>query len=299
MNMAELQSRKASALMSPLTGSDSMPPRTVGGKKMCTEVNELIKPNERLTSLERLEIYSRSYWFHILDGVYEDFPGLAAVLGQRAFHRLARAYLTECPSQSFTMRNLGSRLAVWLEAHPRFGRPVLDLAVDMARLEWAHIEAFDGPERKPLGPEDLLERGPDVKLALQPHLTLLALHYPVDDFRIEAAGFPPDGHGATSNAVGHHKLRNFARFRRNKPEPVYLAVHRRQASVYYRRMDRGEFLVLEGLRAGKPIAEALESALSDVSNFIAREESAATVERWFAGWSELGWFYVADEACGA
>jgi hypothetical protein len=293
MNLAELQSRVASALMCPLTGSDSMAPRTVGGKKMCTEVSELIKPNDRLTSLERLEIYSRSYWSRILDGLYDDFPGLAAVLGQRAFHRLARAYLTECPSQSYTMRNLGSRLPAWLEAHPNFSGPVLDLAVDMARLEWAHIEAFDSTESKPLGPEDLLERGPDVKLALQPHLTLLALRYPVDDFRIEAARFPYDSHGATSNAVGHHKLRTFARFRRNKPEPVYLAVHRWQDSVYYRRMDRGEFLVLEGLRAGKPIPEALESALSDVSNFIAQEESAATVERWFAGWSELGWFCVA------
>jgi hypothetical protein len=114
MNLAELQSRVASALMSPLTGADSMAPRTGGGKKMRTEVNELIKPNDRLTSLERLEIYSRSYWFRILDGLLDDFPGLAAVLGQRAFHRLARAYLTECPSQSYTMRNLGSRLPAWL-----------------------------------------------------------------------------------------------------------------------------------------------------------------------------------------
>ena len=73
---------------------------------MRTEVNELIKPNDWLTSLERLEIYSRSYWFRILDGLYEDFPGLAAVLGQRAFHRLARAYL---PSA----RRSHTRCATW------------------------------------------------------------------------------------------------------------------------------------------------------------------------------------------
>src|SRR6202035_1734498 len=127
-----------------------------------------------------------------------DFPGLAAVLGPRAFQRLARAYLTECPSQSYTMRNLGSRLAVWLEAHPRFGRPVLDLAVDMARLEWAHIEAFDGPERKPPGPEDLLEPGPDLRVGLQPHLALLELRYPVDDLRIEANQWT-DEHDSASN----------------------------------------------------------------------------------------------------
>ena len=33
--------------------------------------------------------------------------GLRAVLGQRAFHRLSRAYVAECPSRSFTLRNLG------------------------------------------------------------------------------------------------------------------------------------------------------------------------------------------------
>jgi hypothetical protein len=290
MNLAELQSRMASAIMSPLTGSDSLAPRTVGGTKMRAEVNALIKPNFRLTSLERLEIYSRSYWFRILDGLYDDFPGVVAVLGQRAFHRLARAFLTECPSQSYTMRNLGSRLPAWLEVHPGFAKPVLELAIDMARLEWAHIEAFDGPARKPLGPEDLLEPGPHLKLALQPHLTLLALRYPVDDFRIAVAHFSSEDHAATSNAVGCYKRRTISRrFRRARPEPVHVAVHRKGNEVYYRRLDRGEFVVLEGLRAGKSIAEMIESAFCD---------DAAAVERWFAGWSELGWLCVAEEAFG-
>ena len=44
--------------------------------------SELIKPNDRLTSFERLEIYNRQYWFRILSGFAEDFPGLRAVSGQ-------------------------------------------------------------------------------------------------------------------------------------------------------------------------------------------------------------------------
>jgi hypothetical protein len=294
MNLAELQSRVAAAVMNPLTGLGSVAPRTVGGKNMRAEVNELIKPNAQLTSFERLEIYSRSYWFRILDGLYDDFPGLVAVVGQRAFHRLARAYLTECPSQSYTMRNLGSRLPAWLEAHAGFAKPVLDLAVDMARLEWAHIEAFDGPARRPLGPEDLLEPCPNLKLTLQPYLTLLALRYPVDDFRIAVADISSEDHAAASNAVGSCKRRTLARrFRRARPEPVHLAVHRKENEVYYRRLDRGEFVALEGLRGGKSIGEAIERALSDGASSIVHEELGATVEKWFASWSELGWFCVA------
>ena len=91
--------------------------RSGGGMKSRPE---FIKPNNRLTSLERLEIYSRSYWFRALDSLYDDFPGLRAVLGERAFHRLSRAYLADCPSRSFTLRNLGERLAGWLQRNPQY-----------------------------------------------------------------------------------------------------------------------------------------------------------------------------------
>ncbi len=107
------------------------------------------------------------------------------MLGDRAFDRLSRAYLTDCPSQSFTLRNLGSRLEDWLTRHPEFAGKNLALALDMIRLEWAHIEAFDNAERKALGPEDLLELGPELAIALQPHIGLLELQYPVDELRIK------------------------------------------------------------------------------------------------------------------
>jgi hypothetical protein len=287
MTLAELQSRVAAALMSPLTGSDSIAPRSADGKKMRAEADELIKPNGRMTSLERLEIYSRSYWFRLLDALYDDFPGLAAVLGSRAFYRCVRAYLAACPSQSFTMRDLGSRLPTWLEAHPQFAGAAPALAVDMARLEWAHVVAYDGPEARPLGPEGLLEPGPELKLTLQPHLTLLSLRYPVDDFRIEATR----SRGAASNAVGDYQRRSPGpRFRRTRSQPVYVAVYRRDCSVYYRRLDREEFLVLEALRAGQPIGEALE---------VCSEDLGPKVEQWFAAWSELGWLCALEETTNA
>ena len=43
---------------------------------------EFIKPNDRLSSFERLEIYNRQYWFRLLDCLYEDYPGLLSVLGK-------------------------------------------------------------------------------------------------------------------------------------------------------------------------------------------------------------------------
>src|SRR5580658_11114929 len=173
MNLLELQRRFAGAVMSPLKASVS------------AQANELVKPNERLTSTERLNIYHRQYWYRILDSFSEDFPGLRAMLGERAFERLAKAYLTDCPSQAFTLRNLGSRLDRWLTEHPQFAGQKVGLALDMIRLEWAHIEAFDSAERKALGPEDLIELGPEMAIALQPYIRLLELQYPVDKLRVK------------------------------------------------------------------------------------------------------------------
>src|SRR5207302_10057461 len=108
------------------------------------------KPDDRLSSVERLEIYNRQYWFRLKDSFQEDYPGLRAILGDRRFERLAVEYLTRFPSESFTLRNLGRRLVAFLEAEPRWTGPRHQLALDMARLEWAHIEAFDNEARPPL-----------------------------------------------------------------------------------------------------------------------------------------------------
>jgi hypothetical protein len=278
MTLLEVQRRMAHAILQPLTGSDRIAPKTDA---------VFIKPNDRLTAVERLEIYSRSYWFRVLDSLYDDFPGLRAVLGQRAFHRLSRAYLAECPSRSFTLRNLGSRLEDWLQRNPRNAGKSHALALDMVRLEWAHIEAFDNAAEKVLGPEDLLELGPGFRAGLQPYIRLLALQYPVDDLRIQV-NRASDERGAASNAALKQKHRELTgRVGRLKPEQIFLAVHQRNFMVYYRRIEAEEYRLLSALRDGQPIGKAIRRALEDTS--ASREEQQALLERWFAVWAELEW----------
>ena len=144
-----------------------------------------MKPNDRLTSFERLEIYNRMYWFRVLDSLYEDCPGLRAVLGDRRFMRLAEAYLQKYPSRSFTLRNLPARLEKFIGEEPRWTRPHTALCRDLARFEWAQVEVYDGAALPLFTVEHL--RGADpvkLKLSLQPYLQLLEVGYPVDDFMI-------------------------------------------------------------------------------------------------------------------
>jgi hypothetical protein len=290
MDLATLQRRMGSAIMAPLTRYDEISTEWRG------DADELVRPNDRLTPLERLEIYSRSYWFRILDCFRDDFPGLDAAIGVRAFDKLARAYLSDRPSQSFTLRNLGEGLEAWLRANPTYAGKHFDLAIDMIHLEWAHIEAFDGPERKPLGPEDLLEPGPDLRVGLQPHISLLEAGYPVDDLRIEANRWVEERDNA-SNAPSNYvveraRRRPGQRYRRLKPRRIYLAVYRAEESVYYRRLDPGEFQLLDALKRGNTVEQAAE-ALAAVTPEAEIDELGSSVQGWFAEWARLGWLSAA------
>src|ERR1700676_5788960 len=133
----------ARAVMQPLTSSERMQRTAPDGKSMRAYASRFIKPNDRLTSFERLEIYNRQYWFRLLSSMIEDFPGLRAVLGDRRFDAMCKAYLVDCPSRSFTLRNLGAQLESWLRKHPRWAGSTQPLEVRMKRLECWLLEAFD------------------------------------------------------------------------------------------------------------------------------------------------------------
>ena len=279
MKLMELQRRMAADLMRPLTSRDNLSPKTKAG--------DYITANDRLTARERLEIYSRSYWYRILDSLYDDYPGLCAIIGDDSFHKLSRAYLAAHPSQSFTMRNLGHALESWLRGRRQYTGGQHALAMEMVRLEWAHIEAFDGPSARPLEPEDLLELGPDLRMSLQPYLSLLELHYPVDDLRISVSRHC-DLHGTASNAVTAPKHRVTRRKTAHRAKAaIYVAVHRYDQQVYYRRLEPEAYRILVSLRRGDSIGAAIENGFQGSS--LSAEDYQAGIANWFAIWAELGW----------
>jgi hypothetical protein len=248
---------------------------------------EIIKPNDRLTSFERLEIYNRQYWFRVLGALSEDFEGLRLIIGDRAFEKVSITYLQDCPSRSFTLRNLGSRLESWLRSHTEFVKGVEEIAIDMVRLEWAEIESFDEAAKPKLTEADLATLGPDPQFSLQPHLRLLDLHHPVDQIllRIRREQRVID---IASNAVADRPPRR-RRPRRSlpKPEKTYLAVHRADNSVYFKRLDVEAFAILSDLRDGKRLSDAVERVDWRKTS---GEQAAKHIQAWFALWSSLGWF---------
>ncbi|HEV2960357.1 MAG TPA: putative DNA-binding domain-containing protein [Candidatus Angelobacter sp.] len=291
MDLAEIQKVVLGVIQQPLTPSEGMRKRTLDGRPVKKIVDQVIKPNDRLSAFERLEIYNRVYWFRLLSSFMEDFPGLRAILGDRAFEKLATAYLYELPSESFTLRNLGSRLEAWLRKNPKYTPKSPRLALDMVRLEWADIDVFDQGELPKLTAEDLSRLGEDPVFHFQPYIRLLDLAYPVDDLLLEIRRLEEAQEADIASNVVVERTHEFRgkRWPVPKREKIFLAVHRQEGEdIFFKRLEPEAFALLRALQQGKTLSQAIEESVNWTQGKV--EDITGQLREWFANWSSLGWF---------
>jgi hypothetical protein len=251
------------------------------GVGMEREAAGFIKPNDALTSFERLEIYNRQY-----------FPGLLAVLGRRQFERVMRAYLDARPSTSYTLRDLGSRLHSFLAEHEELTAPKSRLAQDVVRLEWAHIEAYDAATITPPTPEFFASITDETVLRLQPCIRLLDLSYPADELLIAVRQDAVSNDTSSNNATAARKIPVVRRVSRLAPAPIWLAVHRQEFTVYYKRLLPEEYRMLTAIQSGARLGEVFATAFSDCAMDEAAQ--AAILEESFQQWAVLSWLCAPD-----
>lgn len=270
-DLRDLQKVMAAALMQPLVRGVSLQRSTVV---------DFITPNDRLTGFQRLEIYARQYWFRLLDCLYDDYPALRALLGERRFHRLCCDYLAAHPSTSWTLRNLGSQLATFI-SEPK--------TRDVARVEWAQTLAFDEPYQKPLSMVDLLDADPSLlRLGLQPCVIPLRLDHAVDHFITAMKKTDTEVRGGASQAMSEAPSRAvILKAPRLKKEIVHLIIHRHDNTLYFKRLTHEAFVMLTALRDGLTLSDAIELSLADADP---STDWTAQIRDWFSEWSQLGWF---------
>ena len=285
--LLELQKRMAAAVMEPLTRRESTRMIRRDGVDTEREAAAFIKPNDSLTSFERLEIYNRQYWFRLYSSFEEDFPGLQVVLGRRQFERVMRAYLDACPSTSFTLRDLGSRLHAWLTSHEEFTAPKSRLAEDVVRLEWAHIEAYDAATTPTPTPEFFANITDQITFQLQPSVRLLALSYPVDELLIAVRQGAGSSDTSSNNAMATRKSHAVRRVAALAPVQIFLAVHRQEFMVYYKRLQPEEYRMLTAIQSGAALGEVFAIAFSNSS--MDEGVRASFLQECFHQWAVLGW----------
>ena len=282
-DIVKLQRLMTHALLRPLTAESGMQSKWIDGRPMEEFAAEFIKPNDRLSAFERLQLYNRMYWFRLIDAFYDDNPGLRGLIGETKFLRLCEAYLEKYPSRSFTLRNLCGRLAAFIAEAPKFTSPQTALALEVARFEWSQTVAFDSESRPVLKPAAIARASAStLRLGLQPYITLLACNHPVDDY-VLAVKRRDALRGAVSNASETTTRRARTRsIPRPKRRRTYLAVHRVANQLYYKRLERPAFLILLALGSGATLANAIAAGGPRVR--------PAQIQAWFASWMQLGWF---------
>lgn len=121
-----------------------------------------------LSAEQGLAIYHNAYRARLLEALRGDYPAVHGWLGDEEFDALALAYLNAHPSQHFSLRWLGAKLAAFIDGYliPAQAAPLSELA----RLEWAFTLAFDAPEGQPLSLAQMAELPAEDWPALQVRL---------------------------------------------------------------------------------------------------------------------------------
>ncbi len=125
-----------------------------------------------------LWIYARMYASRLHDTLAADYPKVRAMLGDDAFADLVARYLELHPPRSYTLRDAGLDLPAFL------ARTATPWLAELAELERARIEVFDGPEARPLAQDEVAALDlalPDLELRLVPASVLVSLAWTVDD----------------------------------------------------------------------------------------------------------------------
>jgi len=229
-----------------------------------------VAPSGRLGAAERVDIYAGMYHARLRAALAEDFPRVAAILGDDGFASLCRAYLAAYPSRHPSLRHLGHRLPTFLArcAEPGaglFDPGALPYLADLARLEWARLEVFDAPDAAALGREQLVELDPDawaaLVLRLVPAVAVVETSWPLHEIW-QAAG---------ETATGSPSF---------EPRSTVLRVWRDGFTVFHAAMDETERLALRAVIAREPFGVLCESLSSLVPPESAPGEAAGLVLRW-------------------
>ncbi len=125
-----------------------------------------------------LGIYARMYVSRLHDTLAADYPKVRAMIGDDAFAEMVARYLERHAPRSYTLRDAGLELPAFL------ARTAAPWLAELAQLERARIEVFDGPDARPLAQDEVAALDlalPDLELRLVPSCVVVPLTWAVDD----------------------------------------------------------------------------------------------------------------------
>ncbi|MEM7120997.1 MAG: DNA-binding domain-containing protein [Pseudomonadota bacterium] len=131
---------------------------------------------------KRFDVYRNNVVAAATGALVDTFPAVRALVGDEFFQATARAYLDTTPPQSPLLFRYGATFGDFLETFPPAARAIPYLG-DVARLEFARLQAYHAADVAPLEIEALGAIPPDevagVTFDVHPAVSLIRSSFPV------------------------------------------------------------------------------------------------------------------------
>jgi hypothetical protein len=205
---------------------------------------EIISGSESLRE-SRLSVYAEGYFFRILESLKANFPRTAKILGDSRFSNLVVQYLKKFPSRFTSIEEIGSRLPGFL-SNDFLDHTYPEWLKDLALFEWNLIESFYAHDTKNENPSwftELISNSDYSQVIFNTQPALRLQKSPWDFCHIL---------NDTEEDQGEiEKIKN---------SETYFCIYRNEDEVFWETVPQPLFLVLESLRDGQTLTEALNSS---------------------------------------
>lgn len=217
----------------------------------------------------RLKVYREAYYRRLAEAMTATYPALQRLLGDRQFAQLVRRYVDAHPSQHYSVRWFGHRLATWLRhAAPYASQPAL---AELARWEWQLAQSFDAADA-PILDRATLANMPDVEWPG------IRLHFHASLGSLKTAWNVVDQWRALTQERRPPPLARLARVQ-------HWAIWRRDLEVLFQPLPELERTPLRVARRGGSLADLCASAPDPEDEADAAHWAAQMLARWLGrGW---------------
>lgn len=227
-----------------------------------------IKDGERENRTILFGVYRNAYVLRLMEVLGEDYEQLHAYVGDATFAALTRAYIAAHPSDHRSARDFGRHMPRFLRETEPYARHK-ELA-EIAAIEKALGDAFDGPDAEPLTMERLAALAPEdwPRLVFQPHPTAIRL-----SFQTNAADLWTALHGEAAPPKA-----------RQLGEPEAVIVWRQDFMARFRRLPPEEAMMWNEAAQGVCFGVLCEM----VATFGGADDAELRAASYLKGWVDAG-----------
>ncbi|WP_068313312.1 DNA-binding domain-containing protein [Polycladidibacter hongkongensis] len=211
-------------------------------------------------SARRFGVYRNNVMASLIDALASNFPMVAQLLGAEFFRAMAAEFVRGEPPRQPVLSEYGERLPAFMSGFPPLAE--YSYIADVARLEWAWLQAYHSADWPVLQSEKLAALAPEklmgAKLSFLPSCRLVELRY-----EVAAICFGSGGHDC---AVAELDARAGDAGKVND-RSQFCVLARPQLHVRCAVVDEGTYFFLRQLKRGNSLSQAGEAALATFKGF--------------------------------